>query len=75
MCPTAPRRRLSVSMDGPYEYSFVTEGESVCNVASIALKRFNSEWWHGPIPRPETVLQASPMGYDSRYRVTVARVR
>ena len=31
---------------GPEVYSFVTEGTSVCNVASIALERFNSEWWH-----------------------------
>ena len=60
---------------GPEVYSFVTEGTSVCNVASIALERFNSEWWHDPIPTPKTVLRVSLVGYERRYRVTVERVR
>ena len=60
---------------GPNEYSFVAEGKSVCDVASIALERFNSDWWKGPRPTPETVLHVSLVGYDQRYRVTVERVR
>ena len=60
---------------GPDVYSFVTEGTSVCDVASIALERFNSDWWHGPIPSPDTVLEVSPVGHDRRYSVTVERVR
>jgi len=38
------------------------------------VERFNSEWWHGPIPTPETVLRVSLVGYERRYRVTVERV-
>ena len=60
---------------GPHGYSFVTEGTSVCDVASIALERFNSEWWHGPVPSPETALYVSPVGYERRYRVTMEQVR
>ena len=59
---------------GADEYSFVTAGKSVCDVASIALERFNSEWWPSPIPTPDTVLRASLVGYERRYRVTVERV-
>ena len=40
----------------------------------FALERFSSDWWHGPIPRPETVLRVSLVGYERRYRVTVERV-
>ena len=59
---------------GPHGYSFVTAGKSVCDVARIALERFNSDWWHGPVPSPETVLEVSLVGYDQCYRVTVERV-
>ena len=62
-------------LSGPHGYSFVTTGASVCDVASTALERFNNEWWHGPIPTPETVLRVSLVGHDRRYRVTVERVR
>ncbi len=60
---------------GPHGYSFVTEGTSVCDVASVALERFYSDWWKGPRPTPETVLHVSLVGYDRRYRVTVEKVR
>ena len=39
------------------------------------LERFNGEWWHGPLPTPDTVLRVSLVGYERRYRVTVVRVR
>ena len=54
----------------PRRYSHGATG-----VASIALERFNSDWWHGPIPSPDTVLEVSPVGHDRRYSVTVERVR
>ena len=61
--------------NGPDEYVFVTAGKSVCDVARIALERFNSDWWHGPVPSPETALYVSPVGYERRYRVTVEQAR
>ena len=54
----------------PRRYSHGATG-----VASIAIERLHSEWWHhGPIPTPETVLRVSLVGYERRYRVTVERV-
>ena len=73
---SVPSKTAVVSFQaGSAGYSFVTEGTSVCHVASIALERFNSDWWKGPRPTPETVLYVSLVGHDHRYRVTVERVR
>ena len=61
---SVPSKTAVVSFQaGSDGYSFVTEGTSVCHVASIALERFNSDWWKGPRPTPETVLYVSPVGH------------
>jgi len=72
--PNSTKTAIVRFHNGPDEYVFVTAGKSACDVASIALERFDSEWWHGPIPTPETVLRVSLVGYERRYRVTVERV-
>ena len=41
--------------------------------ASIARERFSGEYWHGPRPRPGTVLDVSTVGDGKRYRVTAER--
>ncbi len=49
-------------------------GPKILAVTRIDVARFNSDWWRGPEPAPETALLVSLVRYGRRYRVTVERV-
>ena len=65
-----PRR--PESRDG--EYTVVTSGRSVLGAAAKALDRFNSDWWKGPRPKPDTVLRVALVASRVPYKVDVDRV-
>ena len=43
--PNSTKTAVVTFNAGPDEYSFMTDGQSVCDVARIAVERFNSQWW------------------------------
>lgn len=75
MVPNSTKTAVVSFHDGPDEYVFVTTGNSVCHAANNALDRFNSDWWKGPVPTPETVLYVSQVGQQGRFSVTAEKAR
>ena len=53
----------------------VTAGLSVFHAAAKALEFFNSPHWHGPRPRPETILEVGLIGSERVWGVLRGRVR
>lgn len=73
--PCSAKTAIVSFHDGPDEYVFVTTGSSVCDAANNALERFDSDWWKGPVPMPETVLYVSQVGQPGRFSVTAEKAR
>jgi hypothetical protein len=57
---TGPRYGTNVSASTPRE------------AARTALAFFRADFWKGPKPKPETILEISPMGIERRWRIRAA---
>jgi len=56
-------------------YWVTTAGSTLFEACASALDFFERDFWRGPRPRPETVLEVHVVGSHDEYRVRASRVR
>ncbi len=52
-----------------------TAGDTLFHVCAAALAFFERDFWKGPKPRPETILEVHLVGSHDFYRVRAGRVK
>ena len=76
MIPEAPRQRVcTVSIrtcpDAPY-FSHTTMASTIFEAVARAKEFFESDFWKGPKPRPETIYRVHLVADEREFRVPAA---
>ena len=56
-------------------YSVTTAGETLFSASAAAIKFFEQDYWKGPKPLPQTVLEVQTVGANDAYHVKPSRIR